>query len=175
MKVTQERLKQVLDYDPETGVFTWKVRTVNAPSARTDKVWNTRFAGTEPGHMRPDGYRGMTVDRMKFQAHRLAWFYVNGTWPPFDLDHVDGNKANNAIANLRLADRSENMANTGRRASNTSGRKGVYQDRRTGRFIATVHPRGKKIHIGVFDNIEDAGDAYAKAAAKHFGEFARAS
>lgn len=173
MSITQERLREVLDYNPETGVFTWKVRVLRDEFRRTDKVWNTRWAGKVAGFTRPDGYIGLMVDGRKCQAHRAAWLYLHGSWPPADLDHIDGDKSNNAAWNLRHASRSKNMANIGAHADNSVGAKGVYRDRRTGKFVARISPNGRSIHLGVFDNLSDAKMAYARAAAKHFGEFAR--
>ena len=172
MSVTQERLKLLLDYDPQTGHFTWKTRTVKT---HFDVIWNKRFSGKRAGHSHKMGYIVLCVERAKIMAHQAAWAYQSGDMPAGDIDHVNGIKSDNRICNLRVATRSQNMANTSRRSSNTTGFKGVTMDRRTGRYIAAVHPNGKKRHLGVFDTAEAAHDAYVAGALKYYGEFARAS
>ncbi len=165
-----ERLREVLDYDPETGVFAWKQRE----GAR--KGWNTRFAGTRAGCL-SQGYVAVKIDGVLYLAHRLAWLYVHGEWP-LQIDHIDTNRANNRFANLRLADTSQNGANRGPPRNNSSGFKGVTYcagGKRRKRWQAAIKRGQRMFNLGRFATPEEAHAAYAKAAAEHFGEFARSA
>lgn len=158
--LTIKRLKQVLDYDEATGDFRWKVRT-----PRTN-------VGDVAGVISTTGYRYMSVDGAKFLAHRLAWFYVLGRWPQSQIDHINGDPADNRIANLREATNAQNghNAKVGRR--NTTGFKGVSRHR-SGRFLARITVNYHVIPLGLFGTAEEAAAAYQAAAEKHHGEFAR--
>src|SRR5262245_33505102 len=112
--LTAERLREVLDYDPSTGVF-------KSNGGRC----GSRVGATLVGTVRPDGYREIRIDWQRYLAHRLAWLHVHGSWPAGDIDHVNGNPSDNRIVNLRLATRTQNNANS-RRRPNTSGFKGVH-------------------------------------------------
>jgi hypothetical protein len=101
--ITAERLRQLLHYDPERGVFTWLSR----PAERS---WNTRFAGTRAGTINGLGYVVIGILGRRYKAHRLAWLYVHGEWPGRELDHINCDKSDNRIANLRPATRSQNIA-----------------------------------------------------------------
>lgn len=158
--LTADRLREVLTYDPETGVFRWKVRT----SIRVT-------VGEVAGYLR-DGYRFITIDGRKYRAHRLAWLYMYGVWPA-ELDHVNGDRADNRISNLREATRTQNNANTPIRKNNTSGVKGVCWDKRKRKWMAQIRVRGVQRFLGYYETTEEAGEAYAAAAARYFGEFAR--
>src|SRR5690606_17410776 len=113
MMLTVERLRQVLDYDKDSGVFRWKVATAH----RT-------IVGEEAGTINQNGYRIIRVDACRYRAHRLAWFHVHGEWPSDFVDHQNGNKLDNRISNLREADKRQNAQNSRRPRSNTSGFKG---------------------------------------------------
>lgn len=155
------RLREVLDYNQRTGLFTWRVASNGRVSA-----------GSIAGHILRTGYRTIGVDRNHYMAHRLAWLFVTGHWPEGELDHRDGNKDNNRFANLRLATRSQNVANVGLRADNTSGVKGVFRHH-DGRWRAQITIHQKRKELGLFETLEVA-KAARLAAAEAFGEFARA-
>jgi hypothetical protein len=160
--ITAEKLREILDYDPETGVFTWRVTlSIRAPS------------GSTAGTCCNDGRVNITICGRRYKAHRLAWLYVHGEWPPELIDHIDGNPSNNRIANLRPATCRQNGANAKRSVSNTSGFKGVCWDGVNRRWRAHITLNGKTKCLGRFDKIEDASAAYRKAAERCFGEFAR--
>jgi hypothetical protein len=159
--LTIQRLRNVLAYEPTTGLFTWLVRTSN-------RVRVGDVAGSEGCN-----YLVISVDGSRYLAHRLAWFYVTGEWPPGDIDHKDTNYLNNAWDNLRPATRSQNNANTHRPTTNTSGFKGVWWNPPTCNWRAHIQVNGRHIHLGLFDTPENAHAAYCAAAARHFGEFAR--
>jgi hypothetical protein len=159
--LTAERLREVLAYDPETGVFTRRVS--RGPMS----------AGSTAGYPDRDGYLMVCIDYQAYFAHRLAWLYTFGEWPSEDIDHIDRNPSNNALANLRPASRSENLANTKARRDNTSGKKGVWWHKSAKKWAAGITVKRRAHHLGLFESIEDAAAAYEHAAKKHFGEFAR--
>lgn len=166
--ITADRLRELLHYDPETGVFTRRVRTSN----------RIRI-GDEAGDVRkfrPNGfYRRISLDDRRYLAHRLAWLYVHGEWPPTDvyIDHIDGNGLNNRIKNLRLATRSQNGANRALQSNNTSGIKGVHWAARSKKWKAQVSVGGRVKSLGYFESIDDATAAYRAATEQYFGSFAR--
>lgn len=158
--LTAERLREVLSYDPETGVFRRRfTRAANAPAGELVRGSKQR------------GYLRTSVDGVEYKMHRLAWLYLYGEWPSGIVDHVDGNKTNNRAANLREATLSQNKGNSRIHANNTSGAKGV--NRSHGKWRARIQVNGKWHALGVYNTVEAASNAYQAAAAKHFGEFAR--
>jgi hypothetical protein len=162
MTLTVDKLRALLEYDPETGVFIWLV-------TRGGSAWR----GTEAGSINTSGHRQIKIRRRPYMAHRLAWLFTYDEWPAQELDHINGDPDDNRIANLRLSTRSQNMANTGVPSNNTSGVKGVEWNPQCGKWKASVRTKGKRIHLGLFANKDDAAAAYRKAAVKIFGEFAR--
>lgn len=173
MSITQERLKEVLHYDPETGDFTWKTRKGLRPH---DIVWNKRFAGKRAGSVnKPSGYVYICVDKTVCTAHRLAWLYMHGEFPRLFIDHADMNRANNIASNLRLATQSQNMANTLVRKDNSTGFKGVVLHRNRLHQKRPWQARMKKKSLGYYETSEEASRAYAAALKSKFGEFARSA
>lgn len=164
--ISQERLKQLLDYDQLTGNFSWR-------EGRGGKN-----AGDAAG-CKKRTYTVVSVDDKVYRAHHLAWLYMTGEWPSPFVDHKDLNKHNNAWENLRLATKSQNMANVGLIKSNRSGFKGVSRYRAGEAYgkpwQACIGKDGKSIHLGHFETAELAHAAYCEAATKIFGEFARAA
>lgn len=143
-------LHQRLHYDEQTGVFTW-LRSFRGPVKPGD------IAGVNIGN----GYFGITIEKKRYLSHRLAWLYVHGEWPKGQIDHIDGNPANNAIANLRDVSRSQNMQNIRRAKKNSrTGLLGVCESR--GKFQAAIRVNGKTKTIGRFDTAELAHKAYLK-------------
>lgn len=161
--LTAERLRELIDYDAESGIFRWR-RTVNNNKAK---------AGAVAGSIGQNGYRYIGVDGRVYLAHRLAWLYVHGEWPPGELDHLDVIPLNNRIANLRPATRSENNRNCGMSSNNTTGFKGVIVHKESGRFRAQIWKDRRRIHLGYFDVAEDAAAAYDAAARELHGNFAK--
>lgn len=158
-----EHLSTLLAYDAETGVFTWRIR----PNGRVP-------AGSRAGSLNSGGYSQIKIGRRLYGAHRLAWFYVHKQWPTAEIDHIDGNPSNNAIANLRLATRAQQMANIKRASTNTSGFKGVSFHKKSSRWRAYISISGRPKHLGYFDSPERANAAYVEAAKAIRGDFARA-
>lgn len=163
--LTAERLRECLAYDPETGVFTWLV----APNRR---IRVGRIAGVA---CRTHGYRLIKVDGVGARAHRLAWLYMTGEWPAADIDHINGDRADNRWSNLRQATSTQNHANSKRPKHNTSGVKGVTWDSSRGQWMAGVQINGKRVHLGRFDSIEAAAAAYRAGAERVFGQYARSA
>lgn len=158
--LTQERLKDVLHYDESTGIFTWRV-------ALSRRVRIGDVAGTVTNR----GYITIKIDGRLYRAHRIAWLYVHGTFPPDQIDHIDHRRANNSIANLRLATQSENSMNMRLSAKNTSGFKGVSMYKPSGKWMAYAKLGGKQYHLGYFHTAEAASAAYEAFAKQHHGEF----
>lgn len=102
----------------------------------------------------------------------MAWLYVYGEWPDFEIDHINGDAHDNRICNLRRATHQQNMANSKVRAHNASGLKGVQRHTLSRKWRARIQVSGRTIHIGLFDTKEEAHEAYMRAARFHFGEFA---
>jgi len=154
--ISQNRLKKTLKYDPESGLFTWLTSTSN-------RVKVGQSAGTKHSM----GYRSIKVDGRIYLAHRLAWFYVYGAWPK-EIDHIDHNKTNNKIKNLRDTCHTDNMRNQKLRSTNNSGVMGVTWDKDRGKWQCRIRFNNKTIHIGRFYNIQDAIDARCKAEKEYF-------
>jgi hypothetical protein len=178
--VTAEYVRQILDYDPETGEFRWKPRSPNMFSdgkhaaTHTCAKWNSIYAGHLAGRV-CRGYWQIGIGGRRYQSHRLAWLYVTGQDAPDEIDHIDGNPSNNRFANLRQATHAENLRNRGSQSNSTSGIKGVTWDRAREKWRAEITNGVTRIFIGRFDTKEDAASAYARAALDVHGEFARAS
>jgi HNH endonuclease/AP2 domain len=155
-RLTRARLRELLHYDHDTGEFRWWKR-----------AGNELCFGNVAGCVR------ICVLGRTYRAHQLAWLYVKGRWGRPMIDHRDGDPTNNRWSNLRRATASQNGANSRRPRDNSSGYKGVFLCRGSGRWRARVGKGGRKIHLGTFDTPEAAHAAYVAAARKLFGEFAR--
>lgn len=150
-ELTAERLRAMLRYDQATGVFTRLVQT--ASNARV---------GDTAGTLNGQGYLRISIDKFDHRAHRLAWLYVNGAWPDGEIDHINGDRGDNRIANLRVVTRAVNMQN--QRAApkgSASGLLGVHPYRR--KWSANITIGGKTRRVGVFESKEEAHTAYVLA------------
>ncbi|WP_373324926.1 HNH endonuclease [Methylobacterium organophilum] len=159
--LTIERLRALLHYDPETGLWTWL------------KSYSRVKAGQKAGSLKKSGYVFIVIKGTSYRSHRLAWFYMTGKWPPEQLDHRDGCRSNNRWNNLRLATDSLNQANSKKPANNTSGYKGVYWNRQHRKWSAKINVQRRQVHLGSYSNIENAAEAYRLGALKYFGRFSR--
>lgn len=159
--LTAEYVRSILDYDPETGVLTWKER-----SDVRKRNWNTRYAGKIAGTTIGNGRGQIRIHKRGYYSYRLAYLIQTGEWPPDVIDHRDSN-ADDRWKNLRPATQLQNMQNTKMRSHNTSGAMGVCWDKRRGKWLARVG----KFHVGRFDRIEDAVAARIEAAKAIKGEF----
>lgn len=168
LALTAERLRQLLHYDPATGVFTWLVASKYQP----------HLLGKTAGCFDARGYIVIRISGKGYKAHRLAWLYVHGEWPDGILDHEKGIFSDNRIAKLRLATPSQNSANTGRLSRNTSGYKGVNRvggggAKLTKPWQVRIMANGRRRLLGYFASAEEAHAVYAAEATKLYGEFAR--
>ena len=159
-RLTQARLHELLEYDPDTGEFRWLQR----PNRRIKKG---ALAGSI---VKRSGYKRIAIDHRTYMAHQLAWFYMTGEWCRPMIDHRDGNRANNCWSNLRSATRSENNANSVP-SGNISGFKGVSSI--GGRWHARISKNGRRHALGTYATPQEAHAAYVAAARELFGEFAR--
>lgn len=169
------QVRALLFYDAQTGVLVWNMRPVRADRQRTDKTWNRCFAGKAAGTITSCGYVRIKLLGKKYMAHVLAWVWMTGEFPINEIDHKDTIKSNNKWDNLRIASHSQNQANSRAYSNNKSGIKGVYWYPRSSRWIAQIKVSGRTKTLGYFGSSDEARAAYADAAKKHFGEFARAS
>lgn len=147
--------KELLAYDRETGAFTWRVS--RGGSAK---------AGSRAGSIDTRGYLQIKVHGRFIFAHRLAWALEHGAEPDSDIDHIDRNPLNNAIANLRLCTHAENHQNTGLRSDNSSGVTGVSYVKNSGKWLAYINRDGRRVRLGLFENFDDAVAARLKAKAE---------
>ena len=170
-----EVLRQLLRYDPDTGRLFWRERDRSLfPSQRAWSTWNARYAGTEAFTVDDGyGYRQSPIFRRILKAHRVIWAMAHGAWPDAQIDHINGDKADNRLANLRPATNAQNMRNLGAYATNTSGHKGVTWHKRAGKWMAQITVDGKCRYLGLFADKNAAVEAYASASAEMHGEFGR--
>lgn len=168
--LAQEYIRSRLDYDGETGVFTW------LPIIESDAwkaYWNRQFAGRIAGSLHKTGYVRINIGCVTYTAHKLAWVYVNGDIPPsFEIDHIDRNRSNNRIENLRLATRQQNSRNKKVPKNNTSGVLGVVWNAGCNKWQAQIESNGKSVYLGLHASIEFAVEARVNAARSIFGKWA---
>lgn len=153
MLPTQQRIKEVLSFDKETGIFTWK-----NPSKNNRKLIG-KIAGSNDGH----GYLRIRIDGQLYLSHRLAWMYVYGEEPEKYIDHINGISTDNSINNLRLASNSENQQNI---KNKTNKLMGASFSKRTGMWRSMIRADGKQIYIGSFKTEEEAHRAYVETKKK---------
>jgi hypothetical protein len=157
------RLREVLDYDPETGALTWRFRL--SPNSKL---------GEPAGQIGAHGYRKIRLDGKYYPASHLAWFHYYGEPPAKLIDHKDRDKGNDRIENLRLATHSENARNRKGTSLSTTGLKGAARfnsPKNAKKFRSTITIDGKRIHLGQFATAEEAHEAYSKKVAELHGEF----
>lgn len=160
--LTAEYVRQILHYDPETGIFTRRYKSQKTP------------AGGILGTPREDGYLIFRIGKFVYRTHRVAWLYMTGVWPKNTIDHVNLNRSDNRWCNLREATWSQNNANRGSDIRNKTGIKGVGLSRSGKKFIANIRRRGTNKYLGTFDCPAAAHFAYLIEAHKEFGEYSRA-
>ncbi len=157
--LTQDRLKELVVYSHETGFFTWKSfgKYSKREGKRAGSVCGSKRIGV--------AYEKMMVDHKRYFSHRLAWLYFYGEWPKNQIDHIDGDTLNNKINNLRDVTTSENHKNRSVDARNKSGYPGVYYW--YGKWLVNISIDKKRVHLGVFNNVDDAIKCRKKAEIEH--------
>jgi len=167
--ISVETLRQLLTYNPETGSLTWLPRPLSMfATQRHCSVWNARYAGAEALTALHNGYRCGDALGHRIIAHRVAYALHHGRWPEGDIDHINGNRADNRIVNLRAVNRQTNMQNAKRSKANSSGVTGVCWDRRRCKWRAYIVISYRQRSIGEFVNLDDA-IAARQAAEIEFG------
>ena len=146
--MTPEYLREILDYDPETGVFKWKVRSCGI---------RTEIAGTDRA-----GYRQIYVKSKMYCAHRLAWLYMTGEWPSGQIDHINRIRNDNRWCNLRNVTPRMNNYNGDPHKNNKLGVRGVTKTA-YGKYVARIKYKGKHKNLGHFDTVDEANMAYKEA------------
>lgn len=154
--ITQSYLKEIINYCPESGVFTWRVyRKGSSP-------------GDVAGVLRDsDGYRRISINGKTYASHRLAFLYMTGSFPENHIDHIDQIRDNNRWSNIRVVTPQENQKNRSMTKRNTSGFTGVSWYERSGEWVARIKADGKQIHLGYFKDIVDAINARMAANVKY--------
>lgn len=157
MTLTQTRLKEVLDYSPETGALVWKINRRG-----------TAKAGDAAGAIKSGGYIQIMVDGKRYMAHRLVWLYTHGELPVAKIDHVNRVTSDNRIDNLRLVNNKQNRENIGIAKNNTSGNTGIYWLPKQNKWQAKIGHNKKRIYLGNFDQKTDAITAMKQAEKQFF-------
>lgn len=165
---TSDLLRQLLRYEPETGKLYWLPRGIEwFPEGErrnnAQAIWNARFAGKEALGADGRGYKRGCVLKDYLFAHRVAWAIHYGRWPVDQLDHINGDKSDNRISNLREVTNAQNAKNTKRHRDNKSGRTGVFQLQHRNVWLAFIMSGGKRQHLGHFRTFEDACAARSAA------------
>ena len=161
-KISVDELRLRVTYDPESGNFTW----LNCKDCR--QCWNTRFEGKNALNApHSNGYFFGAIANQKIFAHRAAWAIVYGSWPDGEIDHINHDKRDNRIRNLRLVNRSDNARNMPKSIKNKSGVIGVFNHTQTSAWQAQITVDRKKIHLGSFNKIQDAIAARQSAEIKY--------
>lgn len=167
--LSQEYLHECLVYDPESGILTWRVRPLeHFKNEHAGKTWNTRYSGTRAGWPRGDGYLCVFLSGAKYYVHRLAWKMMNGHWPPAQIDHINQDRVDNRLSNLREVTKQENSRNASLRCDNSSGVTGVYWNASKNKWHAQIRVDGERIHLGYLTS-KEAAIAARKAADARFG------
>lgn len=158
--LTQFDIKQKLNYDQDTGIFTWI--NVKNPNAKNGDI---------AGSVNRNGYLYIGLYGKKYRAHRLAWLYVTGEWPEKQIDHKNGIKTDNRFINLREASNLKNTRNRVINTNNSSGYRGVSWSSHAEKWVVHVMSKGKRKNLGYFDTAEKASKAFENYAKRNHGEF----
>ncbi len=155
--INQEVLKEILNYNPDTGQFTW----VKSTSPRA-------LPGCVAGSKHKEGYISITIKNKAYLAHRLAWLYVYGSLPKYQIDHINGDRIDNRIVNLRKSTHHQNQGNQRNpHCGNNSGFMGVSFDKVKNKYVATISINGKNKNLGRYKTPEEAHEVYLEAKRKN--------
>lgn len=158
-EISIDDLRARFTFDPETGAILRLKPTQRSP------------IGSRADFLRERGYAFVEIDRKMVRAHRVIWALAHGEWPPKEIDHINGCRSDNRLSNLRLATRSENMANIVVSRVGKSGVRGVSWDQDAQKWYARISKNGSEIYVGLFDDLSAAHAAYVEASKKINGEF----
>ena len=157
MELSQEYLKECLDYNPDTGVFVWKDRPVeHFQSLKGFRIHKARFANKEAGTIGAQGYIHIFINRKSYRAQRLAWLYCYGSMPLLFIDHINGIRSDNRLSNLREVSNTDNIKNGKKRKNNTSGYQGITWHKTASKWMAQIMVDRKTIYLGLHDSIQEA-------------------
>ena len=159
MMISQAQLKEVLEYNHDTGVFTW-IKSIGGIKV-----------GDVAGNKNDEGYIVFMVKRKQYKAHRLAYLYMTGNFPKNSIDHINHIRHDNRWTNLRDATHSQNQANRVKHKNNKSGYKGVCWSKTNKRWRARIEYMNKNIHIGYYTTLQEAAEAYKKKSIELNGKF----
>jgi hypothetical protein len=171
--LTQEILKELIHYNPDTGIFTWKERDIKwFKSVRSYKIWNGCYPNEVAGNILygkdNNDYWRISVLNKRYLSHRLVFLYMTGRFPEHVVDHINHDGLNNQWLNLREVTDSGNSKNQKLRINNKSGSCGTYFNKISGKWVSEISDGNKKFHLGCFDKLEDAILA-RKVAEKSYG------
>lgn len=161
IELTQEIVRELLDYDPETGLLFWKRRKEHwfkngrYSKKRNAAIWNAKYAGTEASTLNTMGYKSISIFKKRYYAHRIAWIYTHGNFPTLFLDHINGNPKDNRLINLREVDNQRNHTNMKRDFRNKSGVTGITWNKEKHKWEANIYSNGKNTFLGYSDSIEE--------------------
>lgn len=156
-----EYLRQRLRYEPETGRLIWRYNET-MPTR-----WNSRWTDVPAGRISQCGYNQVSIYGTRYPSHRIIWAMTHGVWPGGEIDHIDGNRLNNRIENLRDVNRTENSKNMALRFDSTSGATGVCWDKSRNKWAAHIRINGLRLNLGRFISLEDAIGARKAAEERH--------
>ena len=168
--ITPELMRECIDYNPDTGEIRWKVRPLHHfANLNAHSTWNAKYPGKLWVTSKYNGYVRAKISMKWVRGHRAAWLVTHGEWPEHQLDHIDGDRSNNRLANLRQASMSTNCKNQGLQKRNKTGRIGVHfrPDGRVRPWLATIGSEGKIIHLGTFSTKDKAVKAREEAEVKY--------
>lgn len=167
-------IPKLVEYDPASGALTyrraepWMFSSGMKSAEHNCAVWNAKNAGCRAlSSLHREGYRAGSILGRKFLAHRVAWLISHGGWPEAEVDHINHDRSDNRLANLRAVTRHENARNLSRQASRCSGHTGVYWYAPTSRWVAKINVSGRMLHLGYFLNEAEAVSARKEAEQLH--------
>jgi hypothetical protein len=164
-----ELLRKLLRYEPDTGLLFWRERDLSMFKRKSNgRGWNTRYTDTEAGAIDGKGYLSINVLGRLYIGHRVIWAMVHGKWPTHQIDHIDGNRLNNRIENMRDVTSQDNGMNAAMNSKNTSGHAGVYLNKRSNLWCAQMKHLGRTYHLGSGRDF-DAVVALRKAEERRLG------
>lgn len=160
-KLSADQLREIINYDPESGMFTWRI------PRRKIRV------GEIAGGVGSYGYWYIRTHGKLYGSHILAWLYMTGEWPSEDIDHRDTDRSNNRWNNLREASRAENLRNARAHRDSKAQFKGICWNKQRSKWVAKICVNYKQINLGLFETPQEAHAAYVEASKKLHGEFGR--